>query len=107
LTADAQAVAALVVLAGRLPGNAKASGDLRPSDAHADRLIHQRREFGICLLSAESGSFDPLQHLGRRQLGISLRWAWQFRSFLGPLPGLHMPDLRPTLGPAHVIQHAG
>jgi hypothetical protein len=107
LTAGAVTVAALVVLAGRLPSNAKPRGDLRPPDTHADRLVHQHREFGICLLAGESGSFDPLQYLGWRQLGIPLRWAWQFRSFLGPLPGLHVPDLRPALGPAHVAQHAG
>ena len=64
LMAGAVAVAALVVLAGRLPGHAKTGGDLRPPDAHADRLIYQHREFGIYLLPGESGSFDPLQHLG-------------------------------------------
>jgi hypothetical protein len=63
-------VAALVVLAGRLPGHTEPGGDLRPSDAHADRLIRQHREFGLCLLPGESGSFDPLQQLGRRQRGI-------------------------------------
>jgi hypothetical protein len=37
LTAGAETVTTLVVLAGRLPGNAKPRGDLRPSDAHVDR----------------------------------------------------------------------
>jgi len=50
LTAGAVTLAAPVVLAGRLPGNAKPRSDLWPPDAHADRLIHQHREFGICLL---------------------------------------------------------
>jgi len=100
-------MAALVVLAGRLPGHTETGGDLRPSDAHADRLIHQHRECGIRLLTGESGPFDPLQHLGWRQLGIPRLRAWRFRSSLGAPPWLHMPDLRPALGPAHVIQHVG
>jgi hypothetical protein len=32
-------MAALVVLAGRLPGNAHSVGDLRPPDAEADSLV--------------------------------------------------------------------
>jgi hypothetical protein len=64
LMAGAIAVAALVVLAGRLPRDAKAGGDLRPPDAHVNRLIHQHREFGLCLLPGKSGAFNPLQHLG-------------------------------------------
>ena len=107
LMAGAIAVAALVVLAGRLPRDAKAGGDLRPADAHVDRLIHQHREFGIYLLPSESGAFDPLQYVGRRQSGIPVRRAWRFRSRLGPPPRFHMPDPRLTLGPAHVLQHAG
>ena len=64
LTAGAVSVSALVVLTGCLPGNSEAGSDLRPSNAQADRLIDQRCEFGLCLVPAESGVFDPLQHLG-------------------------------------------
>ena len=62
LTAGPVSVSALVVLAGCLPGHPKPGGDLRPSNAHADRLIDQRYEFGLRLVPAESGAFDPLQH---------------------------------------------
>jgi hypothetical protein len=107
LTAGEIAMAALVVLAGRLPGDAKTGGDLRPPDAHVDRLIHQYREFGIRLLPGESGAFDLLQHLGWGQLEIPLRRVWLFRSCVGPPRGLYMPDFRLAFGPAHVLQHAG
>jgi hypothetical protein len=107
LMAGVIAVAVLVVLAGRLPGDAKTGGDLRPPDVHVDRLIHQYREFGIYHLPGESGASDLLQHLGWRQLEIPLRRVWLFRSCLGSPPGLYMPDFRLAFGPAHVVQHAG
>jgi hypothetical protein len=75
LMAGAIAVAALVVLAGRLSSHAKTGGDLRPPDACVDRLIHQHRELGLYLLASESGAFDPLEHLGWRQSGIPRRRA--------------------------------
>jgi hypothetical protein len=39
LTAGAVTVAALVVLAGSLPGYAKPVGDLRPPDAQANGVV--------------------------------------------------------------------
>ena len=39
----AVAVAALIVLAGCLPGDAKLGGDLRPSDPEADGVLDQCR----------------------------------------------------------------
>jgi hypothetical protein len=92
--AGAVTMAAQVVLAGCLPGHPEPGGDLWPPDAQADRLIHQHREFGFCLLPGESGAFDPLQHLGWRQPG-SPRWrAWWFRLCLVPPPRLDMPGSR-------------
>jgi hypothetical protein len=60
----ALAMSAPVVLAGCLPAHPEAGSDVRPSNAHAHRLINQCREFGLCLVPAESGAFDPLQHRG-------------------------------------------
>ncbi len=44
LMAGAVAMAALVVLAGRLPGHAEPGGDLRPPDAQADTVVDEHRE---------------------------------------------------------------
>ena len=43
LTVDVLTVAALVVLAGRLPGHPKVVGDLWPADAQPDSLVDERR----------------------------------------------------------------
>jgi hypothetical protein len=43
LRADAIAVAALVVLAGRLPGHSELGGDLRPPDTQAHGLFGEHR----------------------------------------------------------------
>lgn len=73
LTTVAVAVAALVALAGRLPGYAKLGRDLRPADAQAYRMVDQHRELRFCRLSHDLDTLDPLQQLGWRQLG-NLRW---------------------------------
>jgi hypothetical protein len=39
LSSHTVTMAALVVLAGRLPGNAQPGGDFRPPDAEADSLV--------------------------------------------------------------------
>jgi hypothetical protein len=75
VTAGVVAVAALVMLAGRLSGHAKPGSDLRPSDAQADGVIDQNREFRLRLLLRNPGARDPLQHLGRGNPGDSLRQA--------------------------------
>jgi hypothetical protein len=75
-------VAALIVLAGCLPGHAKLGGDLRPSDAEADGVVHQCRKLRLCLLLRNPGSPDPLQHLRTRHPGDRMclarwfRWCW-------------------------------
>jgi hypothetical protein len=63
LTGSAVAVAALVVLAGRLSGHAQSGGDLRPSDAQADSVVDQDRKFRLCFLLRGLGILDPLKHL--------------------------------------------
>jgi hypothetical protein len=72
-TANPIAVAALVVLAGRLPGHAEPGGDFWPPDAQADGVLDEHHELGLCRFPREPNAFDPLQHLGRRQLRNSLR----------------------------------
>ena len=72
-------MATLVVLAGRLPGHAQPGGDLRPSDAQADGLVDQYREFGLGFLLHGPGALDPLKHLRWGQPGNPLRWAWWLR----------------------------
>ena len=66
LMAGAIAVAALVVLAGRLPRDAKAGGDLRPPDALIDGMVDERREFRLCLVPRVPDVLDLLKRLGRR-----------------------------------------
>jgi hypothetical protein len=63
-TANPIAVAALVVLAGRLPGHAEPGGDFWPPDAQADGVVDEHRELRRCRLPREPDALDPLQHLG-------------------------------------------
>jgi hypothetical protein len=56
LTAGVVAVAALVVLAGCLPGHAKPVGDLGPPDTQADGVVDQHRELRLCLLLRNRGA---------------------------------------------------
>jgi hypothetical protein len=53
-------MAALVVLAGCLPGHAQPSGNVRPSDAHGDGVVDQHREFGLGFQLHSPGALDPL-----------------------------------------------
>jgi hypothetical protein len=57
-------MAALVVLAGCLPGHAQPIGDFGPADAQSDRLVDQSREFPRCLPLRSPCTLNPLQHLG-------------------------------------------
>lgn len=45
----AAAVAALVLLAGRLPAHAEPGGNFWPPDAQTDSVIDQHRELCLCL----------------------------------------------------------
>src|SRR5438093_330458 len=56
-------VAALVVLAGRLPGDAELGGDFWPPNAEFDGVVDQRREFGFCPHLRNAGAPDPFQDL--------------------------------------------
>ena len=53
-------MAALVVLAGRLPGHAQPGSYFWPADAHADRVVDQYGEFGLGFLLYGPGALDPL-----------------------------------------------
>jgi hypothetical protein len=64
--AGAIAVATLVVLACRLPGNSEPGGDLWPADALIDSVVDERREFRLCLVSHVPGVLDLLKYLRRR-----------------------------------------
>jgi hypothetical protein len=70
------AMAALVVLAGTLPVHAKPAGDLRPSDAEADGMVHEERQLGLRLLLHDPDPPDSLQHLLRGHAGHTPRQAW-------------------------------
>jgi len=109
LTGSAVAVAALVVLAGRLSGHAQSGGDLRPSDAQDDSVVDQDPQLRLCFLLRGPRVLDPLKHLGRRQAGNPLRRAWRLRGSLLPLTLVYLPGfrLRSPLRPCHVVQHAG
>jgi hypothetical protein len=72
-------VAALVVLAGCLPGHTQPCSDLWPADTQVDRLVDQLREFRLCLPLRIPSAFNPLQHLGGRHPGIPLRVACGLR----------------------------
>ena len=67
-TANPIAMATLVVLASRLPGHAEPGRDFWPPDAQADAVVDEHREFALCRFPREPDAFDPLQHLGRREL---------------------------------------
>ena len=100
------AVAALVVLAGRLPGHTEPDSNFWPPDAQADGVVDEHRELRLCRLPREPDAFDPLQNLGRRQLRNSLRRCWRFRSFLVPWTWVNTPGPRLALRPTHATQHA-
>ena len=78
LMAGVVAVAALVVLACRLPGDSEPGGDLWPPDAQIDGMVDEHREFRLCLVPREPGVLDLLEHLGCRPVGIPLRRACRF-----------------------------
>lgn len=108
LMAGVLAVAALVVLPRRLPGDPEPGGDLWPPDALIDGIVDQRREFRFCLVPHVPGVFDVLKHLGCRQVGDPFRRACRFGWRLLPPPRLHVlgSGTRPALRLAHGIQHA-
>jgi hypothetical protein len=87
LVTGAITMTALVLLAGRLPGHAKLSSDLRPSDAQVDSVVDQHCEFRLCLLLRDPGAPDSLQHLGGSHRRIPLRQDMRLRECLGLRPG--------------------
>jgi len=66
LMAGAVAVAALVLLARRLPGDPELGSDLWPADALIDGMVDERCEFRLCFVPHIPGVLDPLKHLRRR-----------------------------------------
>jgi len=99
-------VTTLVGLAGRLPGHAKLSSDLRPSDAEPNRVVDQHSEFRLCCPPCEPGALNPLQHFSWRQLGYRLCRTWRFSWLAALRPGLCTPEFHLAAGSAHVIKHA-
>jgi hypothetical protein len=73
------AMAALIVLAGRLPGDSELGSDLWPADTEFDGVVDQRCEFGFCLLLRSTDAPDPVQHLRWGHPGNPLRHAWALR----------------------------
>ena len=76
--AGAASVAALVVLACRLPGDPEPGGNLWPPDALIDGMVDERREFRLCFVPHVPGVLDLFKHLGCRQVGDPLRRACGF-----------------------------
>ncbi|GEM_PF-4997415 len=66
-------MAALVVLAGRLPCHPESGRDLWPPDALIDSMVDEHREFRFCLVPREPSLLDLLKHLRCRQVGDPLR----------------------------------
>jgi len=108
LMAGAVAVAALVVLACRLPGDLESGGDLWPSDALIDGMVDERREFRLGFVPHVPGMLDLIKHLGCRQVGDPLWRACGFCWRLLPPSRRHVLDsrTRPALRLAHGTQHA-
>jgi hypothetical protein len=102
-------VAALVLLARRLPAHAQPGGDLRPREAETDSVVDQHREFGLGLSLCNPRLFNPFQHLGGRHPGT--RFAWPGGCFGGLLLSarLHLPGSRSrsALRPSHALKDAG
>jgi hypothetical protein len=78
LTDGVVAMAALVVLAGRLPGDPELGSNRWPADTEFDGVVDQRCEFGFCLLLRITYAPDPVQHLRWGHPGDPLRRAWAF-----------------------------
>ncbi len=108
LMAGVVAVAALVVLACRLPGDSEPGGDLWPPDAQIDGTVDEQHEFRLCLVPREPGVLDLLEHLGCRPVGNPLRRVCRFCWRLLPPPRLRVLDsrTRPALRLTHGVQHA-
>ena len=107
VTAGVVAVAALVMLAGCLPGHAELVGDLRPPDAEGDGVVDQHCELRLFLLLRNPGAPDLLQHLGWGHPGGSLGQARRLHWCLLAIR-LRLPEsrLRLALRPSHAIHHA-
>jgi hypothetical protein len=60
LNSHAATMTTLVVLTGRLPGDAQPGGDLWPPDTQANGLVDQLRECRICPTLCNSGALDLL-----------------------------------------------
>jgi RNA-directed DNA polymerase len=106
LTAGAGAMSALVMLAGRLPADTQALGNVRPPDPQVDRVVDQQRQLGVQLVALQPCPADPLQHLRCWQPRDPLRRAgrrrWSSRPVIRPrLDRLRQPPPRP----AHATQH--
>jgi len=108
LTVAFVAVAALVVLACRLPGDSELGGDLWPADAQVDGMVDERREFRLCVVPHVPGVLDPFKHLGHRRVGDSLRRVSELCWRLLRPPRLRAVDpcTRSALRLAHGLQHA-
>jgi hypothetical protein len=106
--AGAVLVAALVVLARRLPGNSKPGSDLRPPDAQDDCVVNQHCQFCFRHVPCQPGALDLLKRLGCRRGSNSLRRTCRFRwrLVLPTAPPMSDPWTRPALRLAHGIQDA-
>jgi hypothetical protein len=72
------AMTALVVLAGRLSGDAEPGGNLWPPDAQIDGMVDERREFRYCIVPHVPDVLELLKHPGCRWVRDPLRRACGF-----------------------------
>lgn len=72
------AMAALVMLAGRLPGDSELGGDVWPPDAQINGMVDEHREFRVCLVPHVPDVLDLLKHPGCRWMRDPLRRACGF-----------------------------
>ena len=107
--AGAVSVAALMMLARRLPCNPEPGSDLRPPDAQDDCVVNQHCQFCFRLVPRQPDALDLLKRLGCREWGNPLRRTCRFRwrLVLPTRPPMSDPRTRPALRLAHGIQHAG
>jgi hypothetical protein len=100
-------MAAVVLLACRLPGDTEPGSDFWPPDALIDGIVDERREFRLCPVPRMPGVLDLVKHMECRQAGKPLcryrAFGWCLLRLPPRLRALH-PRTRAALRLAHGLQ---
>ena len=101
------AVAALVVLAGRLPGHAEPGGNLWPANAQSDGVIDQHGKLCLCLPLRDPGALISSSTWGGVTPGVRLRWSRHLCRSVALRPAYYLLGSRRRPAPrlAHATQH--